>query len=76
MVNVKYNVVEEMYTTENKTRVSYGIIAYHNNDDKKIISTIHDITSDRVLIDELVKHCNELLLSPIHLEDVIIDMLS
>ena len=78
MNNITYAVSEERYTFGNKTRTSYGIVAYSNaNQDgsKTIVASVHDVTSDKAGLTKLVNDCNRLELSTIHLNDVVEDFL-
>ena len=78
MKEITYAVSEERYTFGNKTRISYGIVAYSNaNEDgsKTIVASVSDITSDKAGLNELVDDCNRLELSVIHLNDVVEDFL-
>ena len=75
MTNIKYALVEEKYIYEDTARVSYGIAAYANTEHGcgDIVLSVHDITSDRTRLSELVESCNRLKLSTLHLNDVIED---
>ena len=77
-MNVVYEIVEEIYSFENKSRVSYGIVALANVDDNNtstVIASVHDITSEKNKLQNLVGLCNKLELSPIHLNSVVQDFL-
>ena len=78
-MNVTYAVTEEKYTFGNKSRISYGIVAYTNSEQDctaTIIASVHDVTSDKQRLISLVDDCNRLELSPMHLHDVVEDFLS
>ena len=78
MLNVTYGIVEEKYTTENDSRISYGISAYSDANETgtaTIIASVHDITSNRERLARLVDDCNRLKLSTEHLLDVVEDFL-
>ena len=75
-MTITYGPAEEKYSIGNKTRTSYGIVAYadaDNNDTVTIIASIHDITSDKSKLIKLIELCNSENLSLIHLEDIIED---
>ena len=78
MKNITYAVSEEKYVFGDKVRISYGIVAYSNADkdgSKTIIASVHDVTSDKTSLTNLVNDCNRLELSCVHLRDVIEDFL-
>ena len=80
MIKVTYGIVEERYTLGNESRVSYGISAYSDdaseNGTATIVSSVHDITSNKESLARLVDDCNRLKLSTVHLHDVVEDFLS
>ena len=49
------------------THITYGIEAY---------AAIEDLSTDRRSVESLVKRCNRLALSPIHLKDVAEDFVA
>ena len=78
MTSVTYEVTEETYSLCGINHASYGISAYADADSDHtttIIAWIRDITSDKQKLAELVRQCNRLELSPIHLNDVVEDFL-
>ena len=78
MKNITYAVSEEKYVFGDEARISYGIVAYSNADkdgSKTIIASVHDVTSDKISLTNLVNDCNRLELSCVHLRDVIEDFL-
>lgn len=78
MTNVTYAITEEKYTLGEEVRISYGIVAYFSPKQcgtATVIDSVHDITSDKERLSELVKKCNRLELSTIHLHDVVEDFL-
>ena len=78
MKNITYAISKENYAFGNETRTSYGIVAYSNaNQDgsKTIVASVHDVTSDKHSLTELVNDCNRLELSTVHLNDVVEDFL-
>ena len=79
MIKVIYGIIEERYTLGNESRVSYGISAYsdaNENGTATIVSSVHDITSNKESLVRLVDDCNRLKLSTVHLHDVVEDFLS
>ena len=78
MKHITYAVSEERYTFGNKTRTSYGIVAYSNavqDGSKTIVASVRDVTSDKTALTRLVDDCNRLELSTVHLSDVVEDFL-
>ena len=79
MTGVTYGLIEEKYNCDGESRVSYGIAAYFEREmdgTATVVNSIHDITCDKERLSQLVKNCNDLNLSPIHLPDVVEDFLS
>ena len=57
--------------------VTYGIACVEEDDGiKELISQIPDVSNNREEVEQLVKLCNEQHLSPIHLQDVVDDLLA
>ena len=74
-----YNILEEMISTDDVSRISYGIVVHTETEEGKtatILMSVRDITEDRSAIAELVSLCNRLELSPIHLLNVVDDFLN
>lgn len=79
MINVTYGIIEETYFERKTSRTSYGIAAYTNFEEDgtaTIVASIHDITTDKQALAELVSLCNSLELSTVHLNDVVEDFLA
>ena len=79
MMKLTYAVTEERYALGNESRTSYGIVAYANAEQggtATIVASVRDITSDKKRLKKLVDDCNRLVLSPVHLHDVVEDFLS
>lgn len=79
MLNVTYAIIEEKYTFGNESRVSYGISVYSNEngtDTATVVDSVHDITSNKEKLIDLINDCNRLKLSTVHLRDVVEDFLS
>ena len=78
MKGVTYAITEEKYTLGRESRVSYGIAAFtdaNTDGTATIIYSIHDITSNKKRLSQLVDDCNRLKLSIVHLSDVVKDFL-
>lgn len=77
-MTVTYGITEEVYALGCDRRVSYGIAAYADAEldgTATIVVSVHDITSDKDKLSELVQACNRLRLSTLHLADVVEDFL-
>ena len=79
MMNVTYGVTEETYSFGTASRTSYGIAAYADaveDGTATIVASVHDVTTDKQALNELVSLCNRLELSTVHLMDVVEDFLA
>ena len=80
MTDVTYAILAQQTLVENGKHITYGIAAYANRDCSALnptaIVSVADITADRHAIADLVKRCNRLRLSTIHLFDVVEDFLA
>ena len=79
MTSVTYGLVEEHYCLNGGKRTSYGIAAYSNAEEDgtlTVVASVHDVTSVRSDLVELIEKCNDLELSLVHLEDAIDDFLA
>ena len=79
MKDFTYGICEEHYSFDNKSRISYGIVAYADTGADgiaAIVASVRDISPDKQKIELLAEQCNRLELSPIHLPDVIADFLA
>ena len=77
-MKVVYGIVEEIYSCEKVTRISYGIAAFAAAPDNTVPAvtvSVHDITSESQELLDFIQLCNDLGLSPIHLNDVVQDFL-
>lgn len=77
-MRVTYGMIEENYISERESRRAYGIAVYadaKNDSSAEMVAAVHDVTSDRKQMDELIEKCNRLSLSPVHLQEVIDDFL-
>ena len=72
---ITYILCRETYKSKRSERITYGIAAYAE-DKQTCITKLHDITSDKDALAELVLLCNRLQLSPNHLYDVVEDFLA
>lgn len=78
-MNITYGITEEIYSLGSDRRVSYGIAAYANAEEDGtaiIVASVHDITTDKQSLSELVLSYNRLGLSTIHLEDAVENFLT
>ncbi len=74
-IMIVYELLEQQHcTAENIKYTSFGIIAYEKSDKKEILR-ISDIFLSRDKAEDLVQKCNRLNLSPLHIKDVIEDLL-
>ena len=79
MSSVAYGICEEIYEMQGERRVSYGLAVYDIEDNEStatVLEHISDITEDYERLSELIKACNSLEFSPIHLDEVVEDFLS
>lgn len=79
MMNVTYGITEEVYSLGTDSRISYGIAAYADaaeDGTATVVASVHDVTSDKEALAELVALCNRLELSTIHLKDAVEDFLA
>ncbi len=77
-MTVTYGITEEIYSIGNDNRTSYGIVAYVDAEidgTATIVVSVHDISSEKEKLLELIQTCNRLELSTIHLLDVVEDFL-
>lgn len=72
---ITYILCRETYKAKRSERIAYGIAVYAEGD-PTCVARLHDITSDKNALTELVLLCNRLQLSPIHLYDVVEDFLT
>ena len=79
MNNFTYGMVTESYSLGNTSRVSYGIAVYAHADrdgTATVIVSVHDVSSEKEKVDDLVSLCNLHRLDPEQLCDVIDDFLA
>ena len=67
---MKYALIQGTYLIGGEAHIGYGIAYTENN-----YLSFEDLTLDPISVAKLVKLCNELDLSPIHLKDVVEDFL-
>ena len=67
---MKYTLIQGLYSIEGKTHIGYGI-GY--TEDSSL--SFENLTLSPTVVAKLVKLCNELDLSPLHLKDVVEDFL-
>ncbi len=76
---VTYGIIEEVYSLGSDSRTAYGIAAYADvktGGTAIVLQSIHDMTSDREKLQELVEICNCLNLSTVHLCEIAEDFLA
>ena len=79
MMSITYGLIEEKYNCGGENRTSYGIAVYSNAEvdgSSTVIESVHDVTCDKERISRLIRDCNELHLSHVHLLDVVEDFLT
>ena len=69
-----YTLVESVCDTEGHTYKSYGICVINKETNEAL--TYYDVSLDKGEIERLAMLCNELKLDPIHIEDVIEDLIA
>ena len=67
---MKYSLVKGTYLIDGEAHIGYGISYTENS-----ALSFEDLTLNPIAVAKLVKLCNELDLSPIHLKDVVEDFL-
>ena len=72
---ITYILCRETYKAKRSERIAYGIAVYAEGV-PTCVARLHDVTSDKNALTELVLLCNRLQLSPIHLHDVVEDFLT
>ena len=76
-MKVEYCVVKEKYVIGEKEQLSFGIAAVEAYGDAySVIASVHNCCKEIHIMSNLVEKCNRLDLSPMHLEDVVNDLLS
>ena len=73
-MDCKYILIRDTYSDGTQRRTGYGIAALDR--ESVTISAAHDLSSNETEVAELVKMCNRLKLSPMHLQDVVEDFLT
>ncbi len=76
---VIYKIIEEINTLDPSRRMTYGIAVCIQSVQSLAsppLSVIPGITSDKDRLRALVDRCNQLHLSPVHLEDILDDFLN
>ena len=79
MSNVRYGIIEGLFSNGEKEEITYGIAAYNVANAESstvIVASVSDITIDRKRLEALVELCNREKLSPIHLKNVVEDFLA
>ena len=71
-----YFVFQESHSSpENREHATYGVKVAPDGDRSACCDSISDVSLSEPALSELVRLCNELELSPIHLRDVVEDFL-
>lgn len=73
-MDCKYILIRSIHSDDIGDRVGFGIAVV--NCECVTFSAAHDLSSDENKVADLVKKCNRLNLSPMHLQDVVEDFLS
>ena len=76
MDEITYGMVEERHSAFGLERVSYGIEAFFDLphlDLGCIVASVHDLSADRLEIEDLVEMCNRLKVAPEHLDEIVAD---
>ena len=73
-MDCKYILIRDTYSDGTLHRTGYEIAALDR--ESVTISAAHDLSSNETEVTELVKTCNRLKLSPMHLQDVVEDFLT
>ena len=79
MRNMVYALLKEKHILGNECRISYGIVVYScagADGTSTIVASVHDITSNKETLANLVDNCNRLKLSIVHLSDIVEDFLA
>ncbi len=77
--HIQYGLIEETYVFRDRSRVSYGIAAYadaETDGSASVVASVRDVSPDKDRVLDLIKLCNQVELSPVHLFDVIEDFLN
>ena len=69
-----YTLVESVFEAEGHTYKGYGICVRNKETNEAL--TYHDVSVNKCEIERLAMLCNKLQLDPIHIEDVIDDLLA
>lgn len=64
-----YFLIANTYIVEDRSHIGYGIGCRADN------SAFEDMSTDLIVIGNLINLCNKLKLSPLHLKDVVEDFL-
>ncbi len=75
---ITYGIVEEIHRVGDACRVSYELAAYADTETdgaSAVVLSVHDVTSDKERLCDLIDKCNEEKLSLIHMKDVVMDFL-
>lgn len=73
-MNLLYRLtVDTVYDSIGNEFVAYGIEVVRDGDHTKTMKSVPAVSIDKEAVESVVSLCNKVKLSPIHLEDVIMD---
>lgn len=73
-MSYRYIVTSCTYQGKDTVRTGYGISLIEDcGDTVTVLDTVADLSPDAESVEQLVRHCNELELDPIHLHEVAYD---
>lgn len=76
-MKTEYCVVEEKYMVGEKEHLAYGIAEIEVCEGSyNVVSSIHNICSDFEIVEKFAQKFNRFNLSPVHLSDVVQDLLN
>ena len=78
-MSITFGLIQETYILGKTSRISYGIAAFADaraNGSATVVDAVRDITSNREKLAALVRLCNRLHLSVVHLHEVVEDFLA
>ena len=75
MKKYKYKINEKIICIDNISRSTYGVDIFDITCKNELLVKIYDISPNKQMVEYLVCRCNLLNVSPIHIFDVIEDIL-
>ena len=73
-MDCKYVLVSDTYSDDTGTHEGYGIALIDR--ESVTISAAHDLSCSESEVDDLVRKCNRMKISPIHFQDIVDDFLT